>query len=63
MLIAMVICIVIGGVCAIFGFGGIAIFVAEKRKGEEDWHDLALGLFFSLIGAICFYAAYMGGVA
>lgn len=62
-MIAMVICILIGGVCAILGFCGIAIFIAEKRKGEEDWHDLALGLFFSLIAAICYYAAYMGWVA
>lgn len=60
MLIVDVICIILGGVCGILGVGGISVFIAEKRV---DWRDLALGLFFLLVAVICFYAAYVGGVA
>lgn len=58
MLIVNIICVMIGCVCAMLGLGGFVIVATDK----SDWRDLALALFFTLMGAICFYAAYMGGV-
>lgn len=59
MLIVNIICIMIGCVCAMLGLAGLVITVTDKK----DWRNTAFALFFLLIGAICFYAAYMGGVA
>ena len=59
MLIVNIICVMIGCVCAAISLAGFIIVATDK----SDWRDLALALFFSLIAAICFYAAYMGGAA
>lgn len=59
MLIVNIICVMIGCVCAMLGLAEFVMIATD----ESDWRDLALGLFFSLIAAICFYAAYMGGAA
>lgn len=59
MLIANIICVMIGCVCAMLALGELVMVATDK----SDWRDLALGLFFTLIAAICFYAAYMGGAA
>ncbi len=58
MILVNIVCVALGCFCSLLGLVGL--FVTDKKN--RDWKNAALAMFFFLLAAICFYAAYIGAV-